>query len=123
MGGHEPWQRCLRNTSKKGMLMGRWVRLWSSIWPSTICSRDMERKGVGRERVPAAGTRRYTWRKSQEATERSAPFSRILAEQNHAGQGLGNKGLDPPPLVPKRDSVRPLPRLPPPSAWTCVLLT
>ena len=28
--------------------MGRWVRLWSSIWPSTICSQDMERKGAGR---------------------------------------------------------------------------
>lgn len=33
-------------------------------------------KGCGE----GAGTRRHTWRKSQEATEHSAPFSRILAE-------------------------------------------
>ena len=33
-------------------------------------------KGCGE----GAGTRRLTWRKSQEATERSALFSRILVE-------------------------------------------
>ena len=32
-----PWHRLCRKTSKKGMLIGWWLRRCSSIWPNTIC--------------------------------------------------------------------------------------
>jgi len=33
---NKPWHKFRRNTSKKGILMGWWLRRCSSIWPRTI---------------------------------------------------------------------------------------
>lgn len=80
--GHEPWQRCLRNTPRRDKDSG--VRLWSSIYPAPS-AQDMERKGVG-------GVRDMEILRGERVTRRQSaqPLSpESWAEQNHVRQGLG----------------------------------
>ena len=59
--------------------MGRCVRLWSSIWPSTICSPDIGEKRYGE----GAGTWKHTWRKNPSS---SGTNSVTLAEKDQLGR-------------------------------------